>query len=92
MCNARRILHRACAADGHDELLVLQTRPGDLPILDQVDLDGGGGGDLDRDATELAVALGPVAIAEIEIGMLVMDRKIDDGPRRTSGRSILPPQ
>ena len=42
-------------------------------------MEGDGRRDFDGDAAQLAVALGGVAVAEKEIGVLVQDRKVDDG-------------
>ena len=57
-----------------------------VPVLDQVDLDRGRGRHLDRDAAELAIALRRMAIAEIEVGILVVDREIEDRARTDVGQ------
>src|SRR6476620_4595040 len=77
--NSRVVLHWPCRSDSHDESLVFEPWPCDGPVLDEVDLDGRRRRDLDSHTAQLAVALRGMTVAEIEIGVLVMYRKVDDG-------------
>ena len=83
--DAGGVLHRAGAADRHDEVRGLQPHAGDAPALDQVEPDRDRRRDLDGDAAELAVALPPVAVAEVEIGVRAAapgSRRPRPAPRR----------
>src|SRR4028118_1194035 len=60
------VLHRAGAAHGHYVLVRLDARPEDVPALNDPEGHRDLGRDLEGDATELALALGDVAVAGVE--------------------------
>ena len=79
--DAGGILHGPRRADGHDEVAVFEPGPGDLPVLDEIDVQGCRRRDLDGYTAKFAVALPSMAVAQVKIGLLVHHREIDDGAR-----------
>ena len=75
--DARGVLHGTSAADGHQFVRALDAWPGDRPLLDQVEGQRHPGGDLQRDAAELALTLTGMAVAGEKEGAGHAHRQVD---------------